>query len=96
MFDRYLATNPATVAAIIPYVLIRSGEIARGFAVAQDRPTSNDGLVSAEVLGGLIPTALGAPEFAEFARRMGWATLWDEFGPPDLCHKAPNGDYVCD
>ncbi len=96
LIDAYLATKPATIAGIVPYVLIRSGEVARGFAVMQERPTSNDSLVSGEIFRDLIRGQRRAPEFAEFARRMGWAVLWDEFGPPDLCRKVQNGDYVCE
>jgi len=34
--------------------------------------------------------------FAEFARKIGFAALWDKYGTPDLCHKNSGGDYVCD
>lgn len=32
----------------------------------------------------------------EFARKMGYAALWDQYGPPDLCRKEANGDYRCE
>jgi TolB-like protein len=37
-----------------------------------------------------------SPAFAEFARKMGYAALWDQYGPPDLCRKEANGDYRCE
>jgi hypothetical protein len=36
------------------------------------------------------------PQFAGFARKMGFAELWDQYGAPDRCAKNPNGDYRCD
>ena len=96
LIDAHLATDPKVIPAIAPYVLIRSGEVARGFALMQDRPTNNDSLNFGELLGSGMTGALRAPEYPEFARRTGLAELWDAYGPPDRCRKAPNGDYLCD
>lgn len=95
LIDAYLASRPARIASIVPYVLIRSGEIARGLALMQEQPTNNDALLLAEVFSTRSP-ARRAPEFAEFARRMGLAAYWDVYGPPDQCRKAAGGDYVCE
>lgn len=32
---------------------------------------------------------------AAFARKVGFAALWDKYGAPDLCRKNAVGDYVC-
>jgi TolB-like protein len=96
LIDAHLATDPTVIPAIVPYVLIRSGEVARGFALMQDRPTTNDSLNFGELLGSRMTGALRAPEYPEFARRTGLAELWDAYGPPDQCRKAANGDYQCD
>jgi hypothetical protein len=45
-------------------------------------------------LGG--KPARTSPAFAEFARKVGYAALWDQYGPPDLCRKDANGDYRCE
>jgi TolB-like protein len=37
-----------------------------------------------------------SPAFPEFARKIGFAALWDQYGPPDLCRKESNGDYRCE
>jgi hypothetical protein len=37
-----------------------------------------------------------SPEFPEFARKVGFAALWDQYGPPDLCRKDASGDYRCE
>ncbi|HET9484611.1 MAG TPA: hypothetical protein VFO79_11695 [Xanthomonadales bacterium] len=96
IIDRYLATKPRRIAGVVPYVLIRSGELERGFALMGNGPTSNDSLVAGEVMGQLMPEARRSPHFAEFARRMGWAALWDAKGAPDFCTRRANGDYACE
>jgi TolB-like protein/Flp pilus assembly protein TadD len=37
-----------------------------------------------------------SPAFPEFARKIGYAALWDTYGPPDLCSKDASGDYRCE
>jgi hypothetical protein len=36
------------------------------------------------------------PAFAQFARKVGFADLWDTYGAPDQCKKNSAGDYVCE
>ena len=95
LIDAYLATKPEHVAGVVPYVLLRSGEVARGLAVIQDRPASNDAVVFSEMFRRNSEIK-GAPEFPEFARRTGLAALWDKVGAPDHCRKNDRGDYVCE
>ena len=94
--DAHLATKPLHVSGVSTYVLMHSGEPARALALLQDRPTTNDGLVMGELFGATMADVRRAPGFAEFVRRFGLASYWDEFGPPDQCRKDANGDYVCD
>jgi hypothetical protein len=45
------------------------------------------------------PRGLGArtsPAFPEFAPKVGFAEVWDQYGAPDLCKKNDQGDYVCE
>ena len=95
MIDAYLATRPEAIAGIVPYVLIRSGEVGRGLALVQDRPSSNDAMYMSEMFRRGSEVS-GAPEFPEFARRTGLAELWDKVGAPDHCRKNDQGDYVCE
>lgn len=37
-----------------------------------------------------------SPEFPEFARKLGFAELWDAYGPPDACRRVAPLDYRCD
>jgi TolB-like protein/Tfp pilus assembly protein PilF len=96
LIDAYLATKPAHVTAVASSVLIHSGEPARGFALLQDRPSTNDSLVMGELFSPPLAKARRAPEFPEFLRRMGLAAYWDEAGPPDQCGKDAKGDYACE
>lgn len=95
LINAYLATKPEYIAGVVPYVLMRSGEVALGLRLAQDKPTSNDAMVLSEMFRRNSEVK-GAPEFPEFARRGGLAALWDAKGPPDHCRKNDKGDYVCE
>ncbi|MGB0135220.1 hypothetical protein [Dokdonella sp.] len=94
--DAYLATNPAVMAGVAPYALVRLGQPERAMTLMADNPTSNDPLFLSMLWGPPGRDARRAPEFPEFARQIGLADLWDRFGPPDLCRKNDRGDYVCE
>jgi len=93
--NRYLAGKPKPVSAIAVYVLLRTGAPQLGLAVAQQGPTSNEAILLNPVWDNTHAQVRAMPEFSQFARGMGLATLWDEKGPPDLCQKNDKGDYVC-
>ena len=95
LIDAYLATKPEYIAGVVPYVLMRSGEVGRGLVLAQDRPTTNDSMAFSEMFRRNSEIK-GAPEFPEFTRRSGLAGLWDAKGPPDFCRKNAKGDYACE
>ena len=95
MFAAAEADQHIDLPAVIPYVYFCTGETERALTLLRDRRTSNDALVTGALLRGRWPEALRSPLFPEVARDIGWAALWDQYGPPDLCRKAENGDYVC-
>ena len=95
IIDAHLATRPRRVAGVVPYVLLRTGETSRGLRLMQQAPTTNDAMLMSEMFGDRTLSAITAPEFPEFARKTGLATLWDAHGPPDRCRKQPSGDYAC-
>jgi TolB-like protein len=96
LIDGYLARKPVPVHGIVVYVLMHIGQIPRALALMQDAPVANDALVLGNYIWNDGRAVRTAPEFAEFTRRSGLAAWWDVNGPPDLCRKADNGDYVCD
>jgi tetratricopeptide (TPR) repeat protein len=94
LIDAYLAAEPEYVAGVVPYVLMRIGEVDRGLALAQAK-TANDSMVLSEMFRR-DSEIKGAPAFPEFARQSGLAALWDTRGAPDHCRKNDIGDYVCE
>jgi hypothetical protein len=36
------------------------------------------------------------PEFPEFAREIGFADVWEKYGPPDDCRRVAPRDYTCE
>jgi tetratricopeptide (TPR) repeat protein len=93
--DHYLATKPKPVAASAVYTLFCAGETERAMDLYARAPTSNDALVNGALFRGLWPDVLTSPKFPALARQVGWADLWDDYGPPDMCTKAANGDWLC-
>ncbi len=92
--DAYLATGPAVIDGIVPYALARIGDTSRALALAQEHALASPMFI-ALLWGPYGRAARTSPEFAEFARKVGLAELWDTQGPPDLCRKDANGNYVC-
>jgi len=95
LINNYLATQPENIDGVVPYVLMRSGEVAWSLQLSQDKPTTNDSMVLSEMFRRNSEVK-GVPEFGEFARRSGLAALWDTKGPPDYCRKNSSGDYACE
>ena len=93
--DAILAADPKVVPGIVPWGLIVLGEHERAFTVITDFPVSSN-LWHAALWSPRGQAARASAAFPEFARKMGLAELWDQFGPPDYCRKLDNGDYRCE
>jgi hypothetical protein len=72
------------------------GPEARVLEIVSSLPTDNDVPVFANLWGPLGRAARRAPGFAEFARKIGYADLWDRYGPADGCRRVAPRDYACD
>jgi len=96
VLDACLADKPAIVPAIVPGGLIYLGQPARALAVAAQGPTSDDGGLWMGLWGTDGQAARRLPQFAQFARKVGFAALWDKYGAPDLCKRNAAGNYVCE
>ena len=48
------------------------------------------------IWGSTGQAARTSPAFPEFARKIGFAALWDQYGAPDICKKSGTGNYVCE
>lgn len=95
LIDKYLATKPKVLSAIVPFVLVSSGEVERGFALSEHAATNNESLLMSGLFSGLDPNILSTPAFSDFVRKIGLAGYWDEFGSPDSCRKDDSGEYAC-
>ncbi|HJP97412.1 MAG TPA: tetratricopeptide repeat protein [Rhodanobacteraceae bacterium] len=95
VLDACLDDKPVTVPMIVPFGLIHLGQPARALVVTGQGPTSDDAGFFMDFWGPAGRDARRLPQFAQFARKLGFAALWDKYGPPDLCRKNAVGDYVC-
>ncbi|MCX7034155.1 MAG: hypothetical protein NT046_09325, partial [Arenimonas sp.] len=93
---RSLVAQPVYAdSGMLAQALIRLGAPDEALAMMAKQPmNSSVGLNVIWRLGG--EPARTSPGFAEFARKLGYAALWDQYGPPDLCRKDANGDYRCE
>jgi len=90
-----LDAKPTVVAGIVPWALITLGEPEEGLRVVATYPTSSN-IWHAALWSPRGMAARASPAFPDFARKVGFAELWDQYGPPDLCRKGANGDYRCE
>jgi tetratricopeptide (TPR) repeat protein len=88
----------AAKSAKIPY-WVASGLLQldpkRALPVIAQGPTTDEGGIFMRFWGAQGRAARQLPEFPAFARKVGFAELWDKYGPPDLCKKNAADDYVC-
>jgi TolB-like protein len=90
-----LDAKPTVVPGIVPWALITLGDPEEGLRVVATFPTSSN-LWHAALWSPRGQAARTSPAFPEFARKVGFAALWDQCGPPDLCKKDARGDYRCE
>lgn len=93
---RSLVAQPVYAdSGILAQGLIRLGAPEEALAMMAKQPmNASVGANTIWRLGG--EGARTSPAFPEFAREIGYAALWDEYGPPDLCRNDASGDYRCE
>lgn len=78
-----------------PLYLFRLGEPKLGLDVLRERKMG-EGIDTMNWIWTREGAAIRAlPEFQAYLREFHLPELWDKYGPPDLCRKDANGDYVC-
>jgi TolB-like protein/Flp pilus assembly protein TadD len=93
---RNLVAQPVYAdSGMLAQALIRLGAPDEALAMMAERPMNASVGLNAIWRGG-GEGARTSPAFAEFARKVGYAALWDQYGPPDSCRKDANGDYRCE
>ena len=97
MIDDYLVDPPSPINVLIPWTQVVNGEIDRGLATFASHATTNDAIFLGDFMSTrLVPEVYASPAFPGFLRETGIAAYWDEFGAPEQCHKAADGDYRCE
>ena len=79
---------------ILAYALSLLGAPDEALAMIAKQPM-NSSVWNQGIWGSTGQAARTSPAFPEFARKGGFAALWDKYGPPDLCKKDVSGDYRC-
>jgi TolB-like protein len=92
--DECLAAKPAKVPYWVASGLLQL-DPKRALPVIAQGPTTDEGAIFMRFWGAQGRAARQLPEFAAFARKVGFAALWDKYGPPDECNKNAEDDYVC-
>jgi hypothetical protein len=91
----FIEGEPRLVPGTVPLALVLLGDPEEALRViASSGATSSVWYQS--VWGPLGNPARTSEAFPEFARKVGLAELWDQYGPPDLCRKDERGDYRCE
>jgi TolB-like protein len=96
VIDECLAAKPDKVPLWAVLGLLHFGQNERALQVILQGPSSDDAGLFIYLWSPQDRDARRLPAFAQFARKVGFADLWDKVGAPDLCKKSPAGDYVCE
>jgi TolB-like protein/Tfp pilus assembly protein PilF len=96
VIDECLAGKPVAMPVWVPIGLMRLDQPQRALQVIALAPTGDEATLFVRFWSPLGRAARHLPEFPDFARKVGFAALWDKYGAPDLCRKNAAGDYVCE
>jgi|KBSSwiStaDraftv2_1062776.scaffolds.fasta_scaffold85194_2 TolB-like protein len=94
--DECIAAKPEKLPIWVPLGLRELGQPERALQMLAQGPTYDDAGVLNYFWSPKWQDVRHLPGFAEFARSIGFAALWDKNGAPDLCHRNAGDDYVCD
>ena len=93
--EEFVAAKPKMLPGVVPYALLLMHEDHRTLGLLSEYGSTN-GAWYYHLIWSPHGGALRAlPEFAAFARHIGWTALWDKYGPPDACRRVAMGDYDC-
>ena len=90
-----IGSHAGIVSGPLAFSMIMLGEHARGLDVIQSGVTTSS-IWQLALWGPSGRDARRLPQFAEFARLVGFVAVWDKYGPPDGCRKDTGGDYRCE
>jgi TolB-like protein len=93
--EEFVATKPKVLPGVVPYVLLLMHEDRRALALLSQYGSSNGAWYFHLMWSPQGRSLRALPEFAAFARHIGWTALWDKYGAPDACRRVALGDYDC-
>ena len=93
--DEFLATKPKILPGVVSYTLLLMHEDRRVLALLSQYGSSNGAWYYHLMWSPLGRSLRAMPEFAAFARNVGWTKLWDKYGAPDACRRVAPGNYDC-
>jgi len=93
--DEFLATKPKILPGVVSYTLLLMHEDRRVLALLSQYGSSNGAWYYHLMWSPLGRSLRAMPEFAAFARHVGWTKLWDKYGAPDACRRVAPGNYDC-
>jgi TolB-like protein len=94
--DECLAAKPERVPLWTVQGLMVLGQNERVLQVIAQGPTMDDAGLFNYFWSDQQRGLRRSPGFPEFARKVGFAVLWDRFGPPDGCRRKALSEYVCE
>ena len=94
--ERCLATDPKPVSGTLVWYLLELGDTQRALAVFVRAPTGGDVQLLNQIWRQRWASVRATPAFTAFVRDSGMTAYWDQYGPPDLCKKNAQGDYICE
>lgn len=95
---QHVTGSELPILALLPTSLVphHFGQSVCALQVVEQGPTTDDAGLFICFLNPQRRDVQRLPQFAQFARKVGFAVLWDEYGPPDDCNNNAAGDYVCE
>jgi tetratricopeptide (TPR) repeat protein len=96
VIDECLAARPTVVPLWVADFLLQIGQPKQALNVIEQGRTRDDAGLFMNFWGIWGKDARRLPEFAEFARKVGYADLWERYGAPDACRRAAPRDYTCE
>jgi len=93
--DEFLAMKPKVVPGVVPYALLLMHEDQRVLTLLSQYGSSNGAWFFHRMWSPQECSLRALPEFADFARHIGWTALWDKYGAPDACRRVAMGNYDC-
>ena len=93
--DECLASKPERIPLWAVQGLMALASAERALQVIAQGPTTDDAGLFNYFWSPKRSELRRSPAFPEFARKVGFAALWDRYGPPDGCERHAQADYIC-